>query len=101
MPTSFRSQSASYKNHNTAKGLIGISPAGYPTFILELYTGLYTLYLLEPGDDVMADVGFDIEDDMPIGVGLNIPPFLNGANQLSVTDESKTRKCFFHNSLSK
>ena len=42
MPTSFRSQSAtysSYKNHNTAKGLIGISPAGYPTFISELYTG--------------------------------------------------------------
>ena len=33
MPTSFRSQSAtfsSYKNHNTAKGLLGISPAGYP-----------------------------------------------------------------------
>ena len=40
-PTSFRSQSAtysSYKNHATAKGLIGISPAGYPTFISELYT---------------------------------------------------------------
>ena len=28
----------------------------------------------------MADRGFDIEDDMPTGVGLNIPPFLNGAN---------------------
>ena len=40
----------------------------------------------------MADRGFDIEDDMPSGVGLNIPPFLNGANQLSVTDEINTRK---------
>jgi hypothetical protein len=29
---------------------------------------------------------------MPSGVGLNIPPFLNGADQLSVTDESRTRK---------
>ncbi len=105
MPTSFRSQSAtysSYKNHNTAKGLIGISPAGYPTFISELYTGRSSdkqvtndcgiFNLLEPGDDVMADRGFDIEDDMPSGVGLNIPPFLNGADQLSVTDESRTRK---------
>ena len=39
MPTSFRSQSAtysSYKNHNTAKGLIGISPAGYLSTISEL-----------------------------------------------------------------
>ena len=105
MPTSFRSQSAtysSYKNHNTAKGLIEISPAGYPTFISELYTGRSSdkqitkdcgiFNLLEPGDNVMADRGFDIEDDMPSGVGLNIPPFLNGANQLSVTDEINTRK---------
>jgi hypothetical protein len=36
MPSSCRSQSitfSSYKNHNTAKGLIGISPNGYPIFI--------------------------------------------------------------------
>ena len=99
MPTSFRSQSAtysSYKNHNTAKGLIGISPAGYPSFISELYAGRTSdkqitkdcgiLCMLEPGDDLMADRGFDIEDDMPDGVTLNIPPFLNGAPQLSVSD---------------
>ena len=105
MPTSFRSQSAtysSYKNHNTAKGLIGISPAGYPTFVSELYAGRSSdkqvtkdcgiLNLLEPGDHVMADRGFDIENDMPAGVGLNIPPFLNGAPQLSLSDETETRK---------
>ena len=105
MPTSFRSQSAtysSYKNHNTAKGLIGISPAGYPSFISELYAGRTSdkqitkdcgiLNMLESGDDLMADRGFDIEDDMPDGVTLNIPPFLNGAPQLSVSDESETRK---------
>ena len=105
MPTSFRSQSAtfsSYKHHNTAKGLLGISPAGYPTFVSELYVGRSSdkqvtrdcgiLTLLEPGDDVMADRGFDIKEDMPAGVGLNIPPFMNGANQLSVNDEDKTRR---------
>jgi hypothetical protein len=104
MPTSFGSQSAtfsSYKNHNTAKGLLGISPAGYPTFVSELYAGRAydkqvtkdcgILTLLESGDDIMADRGFDIADDMPAGVGLNIPPFLNGASQLSLTAENDTR----------
>ena len=41
-PASFRSQSATYsayKNHNTAKGLLGISPAGYPTFVSGFYVG--------------------------------------------------------------
>ena len=104
-PTSFRSQSATYsayKNHNTAKGLLGISPAGYPTFVSELYAGRSSdkqitkdcgiLNLLESGDQVMADRGFDIENEMPPGVGLNIPPFLDGAPQLSLQDEVKTRK---------
>ena len=103
-PTSFRSQSAtysSYKNHNTAKGLIGISSAGYPSFISELYTGRSSdkqvtkdcgiLNLLEPGDDLMADKGFDIEDEMPQGVNLNIPPFLKD-QELSVQAENETRK---------
>jgi hypothetical protein len=50
------------------------------------------LNLLEPGDHVMPDRGFDIENDIPAGVGLNIPPFLNGAPQLSLSDETETRK---------
>lgn len=40
----------------------------------------------------MAGRGFDIADDMPAGVGLNVPPFLNGASQLSLGAESDTRK---------
>ena len=40
----------------------------------------------------MADRGFDIADDMPVGVGLNITPFLNGASQLSLGAEGDTRK---------
>ena len=28
--------------------------------------------LLEPGDQIMADGGFDTEDDVPTGVTLNI-----------------------------
>ena len=77
-PTSVRSQSAihsNYKHYNTAKGLLGITPAGSVTFVSDLYTGrtsdkmlthhckLYTL--LEEEDSVMVDKGFDIESDLP------------------------------------
>ena len=105
MPSSCRSQSitfSSYKNHNTAKGLIGISPNGYPSFVSSLYAGRTSdkkitldcgiLNLLQPGDEVMADRGFDIETDMPNGVELNIPPFLNGQPQLTNDEETVTRK---------
>ena len=35
--------------------------------------------LLEKGDSVMADRGFNIQDDLtPLGVRVNIPPFLKG-----------------------
>ena len=50
------------------------------------------LTLLESGDDIIADRDFDIADDMPAGVGLNIPPFLNGASQLSLNAENETQK---------
>jgi hypothetical protein len=87
-PSQPRSQSATfstYKNHNTGKGLIGIAPRGYLTFVSELYAGNTSdkqltndcgiLKLLEPGDEVMADRGFEIENDLPPGVSLNIPLF--------------------------
>lgn len=61
-PSSFASQSAtyfSYKNHNTAKGLVGISSV---TFVSDLYSGRSndqqitrdcgTLDLLQSGDSV-------------------------------------------------
>ena len=104
-PSSCRSQSitfSNYKHHNTAKGLLGISPNGYPSFISSLYGGRTSdkkitkdcgiLELLETGDQLMADRGFDIENDLPDGVTLNIPAFLNGKEQLSLQEETTTRK---------
>ena len=40
----------------------------------------------------MADRGFDIEANMPDGMTLNIPPFLNNQPQLSAEEEVATRK---------
>lgn len=90
MPSAPATQSvtfSSYKHHNTAKALIGISPGGALTFVSELYAGRTSdkqltkdcgiLKLLESRDEVMADKGFDIDDCMPDGVTLNYPPFLN------------------------
>ena len=34
------------------------------------------LDLLQPGDQIMADRGFDIDTDIPSGVELNIPPHI-------------------------
>ena len=40
----------------------------------------------------MADKGFDISDDLPEGVTLNIPAFMNGKDQLCVEEETETRR---------
>ena len=108
MPSQQRTQSATcafsnYKHHNTAKGLVGISPKGDLTFVSELYAcntsdkqvtndcGIFNL--LEPGDEVMADRGFGIEDDLPAGVSLNLPnSFRRRMKQFSEEDETKTRR---------
>ena len=51
------------------------------------------LQLLDPGDSIMADRGFDIQDDLiPLGVRLNIPPFLRGKSQLEENEIVETRR---------
>ena len=94
---------SNYKNMNTYKALVGISPAGVITFVSSLFSGNISdkeltkrsgiLDLLEPRDSVMADRGFNIEDELILrGVHLNIPPFLHGKSQLSETEMIKTRR---------
>lgn len=87
----------------TFKGLVGISPDGSVTFVSSLYPGSISdkeltkrsgiLDLLEPGDSVMTDRGFEIEEDLLlIGAKLNIPPFLRGKKQLSDNELIATRR---------
>ena len=92
-----------YKNTNTFKGLIGITPSGAISFVSSLYSGNISdkelmlesglVRLLERGDRIMADRGFDVEDVLqPLGVQLNIPPFMRGRDQLDEKDMVETRR---------
>ena len=83
--------------------LIGISPSGIITFVSKLYAESISdkeltcfsgiMDLLEPGDSVMDDRGFDIQDELALcGVRLNIPPFLKGKSQLSESKLVETRR---------
>ena len=80
---------SNYKNDNTFKALIGISPDGAITFVSSLFPGSISdkvltkqsgiLDLIESGDSVMEDRGFDIAEDFILrDAKLNIPPYLRG-----------------------
>lgn len=91
-PTSPCAQKATwsdYKHHNTVKLLVGFAPNEAFTFISEFWSGGTSdrkivqesglIDLLQEGDHVMADGGFNIRDLLKrSGVNLNIPPFSKG-----------------------
>ena len=105
-PSSLQSQVvtfSNYKHHNTFKVLVGISPGGVVTFVSSMWGGRVSDYhitkecglldLLEEGDDVMADRGFNIQDLLaPLGVTLNIPPFMDNCSQMTAAEVTKTRR---------
>ena len=101
-PTAQQLTFSNYKNRNTLKSLIGITPSGAVCFVSDLYGGNISdkkltaecgiLKLLESGDAIMADRGFTIEDILPTGVTLNVPPRLNETGQLTENERSTTRR---------
>ena len=50
------------------------------------------LQLLEDGDNIMADRGFDISNILPPGVSLNIPPFKGTRIQLTAEETEETAR---------
>ena len=94
---------SAYKNTNTVKVLVGITPSGAVSFLSPVYEGSISdkklveksglLDKLETGDEIMADKGFVIQDLLtPIGVRLNIPPFLDSKTQMPSEDVLLTKK---------
>lgn len=91
-----------YKSHNTIKFLIGISPAGFITFLSDCYGGRTSdKYIcedsgffdaLERDDEIMADRGFQIKEDLLLRFcSLSIPPGARIKAQMT-TEECKRTK---------
>ena len=85
------------------KGLVGLSLTGALGFLSELYTGSISdkelakmsnvIHCLDLSDGVMADKGFDIQDDFAAkGVTVNIPSFLKGKIQFSREEMEHNKK---------
>ena len=96
---------SNYKHHNTAKFLIACTPNGCISYISALYVGSISdleltnasgfLTKLEdkPGISIMADRGFNIKYLLQeINVGYNIPPFLNGKQQLTADEVQEGKR---------
>ena len=105
-PSSLDAQSAcysSYKSTNTMKALLGITPSGVVSFVSELFPGSTSdreitmqsglLDKLKRGDEVMADKGFNCQDELAsVGAVLVTPKFLKDKRQFSTkeTEHNKT-----------
>ncbi|XP_013419440.1 uncharacterized protein LOC106180094 [Lingula anatina] len=106
MPRNFARQGnlfSNYKNHHTFKCLIAVAPNGACVYISELYEGAISdreifskcgiLDYLEPGDILLVDRGFTVEDLLlSRQVSLNIPPFLKGREKLTPQEELLCKK---------
>jgi len=79
---------SNYKHRHTFKFLIGCSPGGVITFVSDAYPGNTSdkkifgdcglTDQLVAGDMVLVDKGFMVNDLVPQGVSVNIPPLLVG-----------------------
>ncbi|XP_064622762.1 uncharacterized protein LOC135484973 [Lineus longissimus] len=93
---------SSYKHHNTVKFLVSITPTGYICFKSHLWGGRTSdrhltqncgfLDILERDEDVMADRGFTIEEDLALRFcRLHIPPAKHGKEQMTKAEVKKTK----------
>ena len=99
-----RSQTwSNYKHHNTVKFLIGITPQGYISFISKGWGGRVSdkyltencgiLKHLNPGDQVLADRGFNIQESVGLCCAdVKLPPFTRGKKQLSKFEIDNSRQ---------
>ena len=97
-----RSTYSNYKARNTFKVLVGISPIPHFNFVSQLFTGSISdkeivvksgfLEKLNPGDAVMADKGFNIQDLMALHEARLIVPPLMKKETISSRASTDTRR---------
>lgn len=94
---------SSYKHHNTAKILVGITPRGKISYLSKAWGGRTSdnhivnesgyLDLLDPYDQVLADKGFTIANQLLLKhAELIIPPGVKGQEQMLPIEVDKTKK---------
>ena len=94
---------SNYKHHNTVTILVAISPCGTILYLSSCWGGRVSdkyltqncgfLNLLEYGDTVLADSGFNISEDLALfGATLAIPSFTKGKLQLSQQEVECSQK---------
>ena len=94
---------SNYKKHNTVKVFFAVSPTGSIGFISKAWSGRVSdkeitqkcgfLNLLEYGDEVLADRGFSVDDDLAVcGAKLLLPSYTKGKSQLSQKDVEQSRR---------
>ncbi|XP_076158623.1 uncharacterized protein LOC143141801 [Alosa pseudoharengus] len=105
-PTNLKARAqmfSSYKHTHTMKYLIGITPKGSICFLSKGWGGRTSdkhitqnsgfLNNLLPGDIVMADRGFDIQESVGmLCAEVKLPAFTRGRCQLAARDVEETRK---------
>lgn len=102
-PQPQRASFSTYKHSNTVKVLVGVTPGGLTSYILDAYGGSTSdrqiversplTRLTEPGDSIMADKGFNVQDIFASrDVHINIPAFFKQKNRLASTTLQNDRK---------
>jgi hypothetical protein len=92
-----------YKQHNTIKYLVGITPQGHICYLSKGWGGRTTdvqivkhssfLNQLDHGDVIMADRGFPIQNLLlPMRATLVIPPAGKGQEQMPAEDVARTKQ---------
>lgn len=94
---------SSYKHHTTLKALIAVTPRGAACFVSDLYEGSVSdvdifercgmLNHIEPGDVLLVDKGFTVQDLLlSRQATIKIPAFLGKRDSLTAEEEMSTRR---------
>ncbi|KAL5006306.1 hypothetical protein ScPMuIL_015112 [Solemya velum] len=94
---------STYKNRNTVKALVGVTPGGLVSYISDIYGGSASdrqicerstlMRCMDSGDSIMADKGFNVQDlFIPCNVTVNLPAFFKKKNRMSGREVVKDRK---------
>ena len=105
-PSDLKLQAATwsdYKHHNTIKCLVSITPQGSIGYVSEMYGGRTSdrfivthskfLDYIDPRDQVMADRGFPVREELLVKQAeLVLPPARKGVSQMTSCQVKQTKK---------